>query len=248
MDFNIIKNNLDFCYCSKRKINEEETKMYLIYPFFEYLGYSIFSPQDIVFEYVCDMHEKGNRRVDFAIMDNDKPLIIIEAKPFGEQLNSHWGQIKSYFISSGANYAVLTDGVKYHVFEKEQIDSNYSHCTPKYEFELDKLNLNNYDTLRKLSKINLKPLITDTDTNKNDNTIAQEDKVFNAFCKTISRSDVIDSTTSSLYDRFLDFCKKNNSQATSKIAFSKKTNKFFNTRVVSKRFGNTVVRVFVANQ
>ena len=64
----------------------------------------------------------------------------------------------------------------------------------------------------------------------------------------IDNINVIDSTTSSLYDRFLDFCKKNNSQATSKIVFSKKTNKFFNTRVVSKRFGNTVVRVFVANK
>ena len=124
MDFDVILNNINYCY-NLKKVNEEETKMYLIFPFFKYLGYSVFSPKDAAFEYECDMHEKGNRRVDCAILQNGKPIIIIEAKPFGEQLSSHWGQLKSYFISSGAEYAILTNGLTYNVFEKSQIDTNY---------------------------------------------------------------------------------------------------------------------------
>ena len=162
MDFNIILYNIDFLEQTKRKVNEEETKMYLLFPFLEYLGYSVFSPSEIVFEYVCDMHENGSRRVDCAILKDGNPVIIIEAKSFGEELSGHWGQIKSYFISSGANYAILTNGLLYHVFEKEQIDSNYSNCAPKYEFEIDKLTEEDYTIIKLLSKMNIKPFLSPT--------------------------------------------------------------------------------------
>ena len=156
MDFSTILSNIDYINKSKKKFNEEETKMYLIYPFLEYLGYSIYSPLDVVFEYVCDMHESGNRRVDCAIVEHSNPIIIIEAKPHGEQLSNHWGQLKSYFISSGAKYAILSNDITYHIFESDQIDSKFSACMPKYELVLDRLSKKDYNIILQLSKISLK--------------------------------------------------------------------------------------------
>lgn len=229
---------------SKKKYNEEETKMYLIYPFLEYLGYSIYSPADVVFEYVCDMHETGNRRVDCAIVEHNSPIIIIEAKPYGEQLNNHWGQLKSYFISSRAKYAILSNGIDYHIFESNQINSNFSACMPKYELTLNRLTEEDYNILLQLSKISLKPAIISSDTNDRNFVYTNEEKGFNYFCKITPKSDVVNSQTSILYDKYLNFCKGNNFLAYSKIAFSKKVNKYYSTVTVSKRIGRETLRVY----
>lgn len=247
MDFNVILDNIIFCQKSKRKINEEETKMYLLYPFLRYLGYSVYSPKEIVFEYVCDMHENGNRRVDCAIMNDDIPIFIIEVKPFGEQLSAHWGQIKSYFISSGAKYAVLTNGQYYHIFENVQIDSDYSNCTPKYVFALDKLSSKDYEIIKLLSKINLKPAVISTNDsiNKQSDYQTEEETGFYNFCSTIKRDNVVNSQVNDLYNKYVTYCKNNSLSILSKIAFSKKINKYYSTNTTSKRIGNKVHRFYV---
>ena len=247
MDFNILLENINYCYNSK-KINEEETKMYLIFPFLKYLGYSVFSPKDTVFEYECDMHENGNRRVDCAILQNGNPIIIIEAKPFGEQLSGHWGQIKSYFISSGAKYAILTNGLTYHIFEKSQIDSNYQNCAPKYEFTINELADDDYNIIKELSKINLKPIIfssiEDIKTNDSSEYYSAEEEALKNFCKLTPKNNIVNFTTTEVYEKFVDFCSKNSFPTYSKIAFSKKINKYYSISVITKRVGDKVLRFF----
>ena len=251
MDFNILLENINYCYNSK-KINEEETKMYLIYPFLKFLGYSVFSPNDIAFEYECDMHEKGNRRVDCAILQNKSPIIIIEAKPFGEQLSGHWGQIKSYFVSSGAEYAILTNGLIYHIFERSQIDSNYQNCVPKYEFTLNKLTDEDYSIIRKLSKINLKPIIFSSNegvkTNSGLEYYSAEEEAIDKFCKITPRNSVVNVTTTELYEKFIEFCSKNSFPTYCKITFSKKIKQYYAISIISKRVGDKVLRVFSGNR
>lgn len=112
---------------SKKLLNEESTKMYLILPFLTYLGYEVTSPTEVVYEYECDMHEGGSRRVDCAILDkNQTPLILIEAKALNVDLDRHWGQTKSYLVSSEAQYAILTNGNDYDVFSRSQIDTSFT--------------------------------------------------------------------------------------------------------------------------
>ena len=250
MDFSTILSNIAFCNNSKRKINEEETKMYLIYPFLEYLGYSVFSPNDIAFEYVCDMHENGNRRVDCAVLDKGSPIIILEAKPHNELLSAHWGQIKSYFISSGSRFAILTNGISYHVFENDQIDKNFSACVPKYIFDLDKLTEDDYEIINQLSKISLKPFVVSEDSvldNKDFSIISEEEKAVIAFCNITQKSSIINTPTADVYNNFIQFCSQKNLPFCSKIAFSKRVNKYFSTCVISKRTGKSVQRVFVSS-
>ena len=144
---------------AKTPVNEESTKMYLILPFLSFLGYEVNSPNEVIYEYECDMHEKGNRRVDCAIINKNRtPLILIEAKALNEDLNKYWGQVKSYLVSSGAMYALLTNGNEYAVFSQSQIGINFHSSPPFYTFTLTNLRSDDFFIIRELSKINAKPI------------------------------------------------------------------------------------------
>lgn len=140
-------------------VNEEATKMYLILPFLTYLGYEITSPEEVAYEYECDMHESGSRRVDCAVLDrNHTPLIIIEAEALNVDLDKHWGQAKSYLVSSEAQYAILTNGNDYNVFTRNQIDSTFYCAPPSHSFSLTNLSPDDFTIIRSLAKINIMPL------------------------------------------------------------------------------------------
>ena len=139
-------------FLTQKNINEEATKNYLIYPFFELLGYDMSSPFDTVYEYVCDMHEKGNRRVDFALKKGNLIHIIVEAKTLNTNLYDHIGQLKTYFISSNANYAILTNGRHLLIFDRDQINSFFVNEAPKYAVDLLQLNESDYVIFEMLRK------------------------------------------------------------------------------------------------
>ena len=130
--------------------SEESTKNFLIYPFFEYMGYDMRSPSQVTYEYVCDIHEHGNRKVDFAIFCNGRLKIICEAKAMKEELANHTGQLKSYFMSSMAAVAVLTNGLEYYVYTRDQIDSYFINKLPKYIFDLRNLSMLDEEAIRVL--------------------------------------------------------------------------------------------------
>ena len=53
--------------------NEEATKMALITPFIQALGYDIYNPSEVMPEYSADFPEiKQGERVDYAILENGK--------------------------------------------------------------------------------------------------------------------------------------------------------------------------------
>lgn len=66
--------------------NEETTKQALIIPFLQILGYDVFDPLEVKSEYLADFGKKKSEKVDYAIFDNGKPIIFIEAKPVNEKL------------------------------------------------------------------------------------------------------------------------------------------------------------------
>ena len=61
-------------------LTEEATKTSIILPFFQLLGYDVFNPYEFVPEYIADVGIKKGEKVDYAIMSNNEPLILIEAK------------------------------------------------------------------------------------------------------------------------------------------------------------------------
>ncbi len=93
---------------------EEATKTSLIMPFFSLLGYDVFNPLEFVPEYTADVGIKKGEKVDYAIVDKKQnPIILIEAKYCGENLDKHGGQLFRYFATTSAKFGILTNGIVY---------------------------------------------------------------------------------------------------------------------------------------
>ncbi|MFC2342820.1 MAG: type I restriction endonuclease [Negativicutes bacterium] len=106
---------------------EEATKTSMILPFFQMLGYDIFNPLEFVPEYTADVGIKKGEKVDYAIMGEDqRPLILIEAKCHDEDLNKHGSQLFKYFSTTPAKFGILTNGIIYRFYtdleEKNKMD------------------------------------------------------------------------------------------------------------------------------
>lgn len=92
---------------------EEATKTALIMPFFSMLGYDVFNPQEFIPEYTADVGIKRGEKVDYAIVKDGSPVILIECKSVLENLEKHDSQLFRYFGTSTAKFAILTNGIHY---------------------------------------------------------------------------------------------------------------------------------------
>ena len=93
--------------------SEATTKNFLIAPYIDViLGYNPFNPDHCVPEYSADIKGAGDK-VDYALLHNGKPIIIVEAKSIGTIKTNHAtpGQLNGYFVGCEAQFAALTDGL-----------------------------------------------------------------------------------------------------------------------------------------
>lgn len=96
---------------------EEATKTALIMPFLQALGYNVFDPTEVVPEFVADIGTRRGEKIDYAIMKDGKPVILIEAKSCTVDLDeAHFSQLYRYFLVTDARFAVLTNGIVYRFF------------------------------------------------------------------------------------------------------------------------------------
>jgi hypothetical protein len=101
----------------KDKITTEEaTKTSFIMPLFQLLGYDVFNPHEFLPEFTADVGIKKGEKVDYAIMIDEKPVILVEAKWCGESLDKHDSQLFRYFSTTPAKFAILTNGIEYKFF------------------------------------------------------------------------------------------------------------------------------------
>ena len=93
-------------------VTEEQTKVSLINPYLEILGYDVRDPAVCRFEYAADIGKAGER-VDYAIMRGDQPSILIEAKAATVNLSAHTlpSQLQRYFMAVKADFAAFANGV-----------------------------------------------------------------------------------------------------------------------------------------
>jgi len=59
---------------------EEATKNALVMPFIQILGFDVFNPFEVNPEFIADIGIKKGEKVDYAIMKDGEPIIIIECK------------------------------------------------------------------------------------------------------------------------------------------------------------------------
>jgi hypothetical protein len=97
---------------------EEATKNALIMPLIATLGYDVFDPSEVVPEFTADIGTKKGEKVDYAIMIDDKPVMIFECKWSGADLKKeHASQLHRYFHAvSSVRFGVLTNGVIYQFY------------------------------------------------------------------------------------------------------------------------------------
>lgn len=130
---------------------EEATKTSIIMPFFQLLGYDVFNPSEFHPEFVSDVGIKKGEKVDYAIMKNDKPVILIEAKWSGESLEKHDSQLFRYFGTTPAKFAILTNGIIYR-FYTDLEEQNKMDLAPFFEFNLLELKDSAISELKKFEK------------------------------------------------------------------------------------------------
>ena len=104
---------------SKLKDNiatEEATKNAFIMPMISALGYDVFNPLEVVPELDCDLVKKKGEKIDYAIIKDGVPILLIECKHIDQDLTLHDTQLQKYFVASNARFGVLTNGIEYRFY------------------------------------------------------------------------------------------------------------------------------------
>ncbi len=115
---------------------EESTKTSLVLPFIQMLGYDIFNPAEVLPEFTADIGTKKGEKVDFALMQDGHPIILIECKKLGTTLSSDTvSQLLRYFGVTESHVGILTDGIFYRFFS-DLDQSNVMDPRPFFEFNM----------------------------------------------------------------------------------------------------------------
>ena len=130
---------------------EEATKNALIMPFIQVMGYDVFNPFEVSPEFIADIGIKKGEKVDYAILKEGEPAILIECKHHMENLDPHNSQLFRYFHTTKAKFGLLTNGLLYRFYtdldEKNKMDD-----TPFFEFIITEIKEAEIIELKKFHK------------------------------------------------------------------------------------------------
>lgn len=153
MDFkDLIKQHGERVAKLKEQIQTEEaTKNAFIMPFIQLLGYDVFSPFEVVPEHTCDIGTKKGEKIDYAIMKDNNPILLIECKHWKQELGLHDNQLLRYYGVSTAKFGLLTNGIVYK-FYTDLESTNIMDNTPFLEIDITDINELQIEELKKFHK------------------------------------------------------------------------------------------------
>lgn len=98
----------------KRALKETPTRTIIIDPLLEALGWDVRDPDEVWLEYPT----VDNKFVDYALLINRKPTLLVEAKALDDPLNDVKGitQVVGYAANDGIVWCVLTNGILWKVY------------------------------------------------------------------------------------------------------------------------------------
>jgi predicted type IV restriction endonuclease len=134
-------------------LTEEATKNFLIMPFIQALGYSVFDPKEFIPEFDATVGASTKYKLDYAILKEGKPIILIECKSVKDPLKGDdgWRQLFHYFAATEARVAMLTNGIVYR-FYADLDESNKMDKKPFLEIDLLNLKDSAVDELKRITK------------------------------------------------------------------------------------------------
>jgi hypothetical protein len=135
---------------SSPQMDEENTKVKLVQPFLELLGWDLYSTE-VALEYTIPM-ASGNTHVDYALLVGDSPVVFVEAKPVRSALtDDEVRQLRSYMRQElDVDWGILTNGTSFEVLTKNH-QQNSGEEVSVVQFDLDDL-AENPDVLELLTK------------------------------------------------------------------------------------------------
>ncbi|HMN38312.1 MAG TPA: type I restriction enzyme HsdR N-terminal domain-containing protein [Hyphomicrobium sp.] len=97
--------------------NEESTKLYLVLPFLGLLGYDYANPYEVYPEHTADLITGSQNKIDFAILRDGVPVIAVECKQAGADLEAGREQLRCYFnMLADVKLGILTNGILFEFF------------------------------------------------------------------------------------------------------------------------------------
>ncbi len=130
---------------------EEATKTSLVMPFIQILGYDVFNPFEVNPEFIADIGIKKGEKVDYAILKDDQPVILVECKHYKEKLDPHSSQLFRYFHTTKAKFGLLTNGLTYR-FYTDLVETNKMDENPFFEFSITEIKDTEVVELQKFHK------------------------------------------------------------------------------------------------
>ena len=130
---------------------EEATKTALTMPMLQALGYDVFNPAEVCPEFTADVGIKKGEKVDYAILRDGQPVILIECKPLGASLDNYSSQLFRYFNTLSSRLAIITDGAVLRLYS-DLSQPNRMDETPFMEIHLEALDEAAIAELTRISK------------------------------------------------------------------------------------------------
>jgi predicted type IV restriction endonuclease len=164
MDFIEVLQNLSSKIIKQKNLitTEEATKNAFIMPFISALGYDVFDPTEVVPEFTADVGIKKGEKVDYAIKQDGKIIMLFECKSCNSSLDEcHASQLYRYFSVTEARIAVLTDGIIYRFYTDIE-EPNKMDPKPFMEFNMLDIQEPLVIELKRLTKqaFNLEAILT----------------------------------------------------------------------------------------
>ena len=119
---------------SGQDLDEANTEIFCFEPFIELLGFKR-NPTDMQRQYPADMRGKSEK-VDYAMKKDGVPIMIVECKRLGADLDAEVKQLGDYFTAvRESRFGILTDGRLYR-FYTDLDDQNLMDSDPFLEIDL----------------------------------------------------------------------------------------------------------------
>ncbi|NJR37756.1 MAG: restriction endonuclease subunit R [Leptolyngbyaceae cyanobacterium CSU_1_4] len=135
---------------------EAATRSALIDPVIRSLGYDTSDTEEVVPEFGAHLNIPGipkDKRVDYAILREGKPIILIEAKHHKDKLIQGFDQLFAYAITTGCRIGILTNGLIWRFYaDLANPGTGKLDSTPFLELDLQDLKEPLLEELRPLTK------------------------------------------------------------------------------------------------
>jgi hypothetical protein len=136
---------------------EAATRNALVEPFIRALGYDTSDLTEVVPEFGADLDVPGvpkNKKIDYGILQNGKPIILIECKCFNDKLVDGYKQLFHYAVATDTRIGILTNGLIYRFYADLNKPGKLDD-TPFLELDMQNLQENLVDELKKITKTSL---------------------------------------------------------------------------------------------